>query len=267
MTRTNTPFGLLIAVALTIAACGGEEANTVADEENARDLTLPPPPAISAMEDDPEPEPERATPPPPPPPPPRPEPVVTQAPEPVPDPPAAEPEPARLDAGTIISLRASDTLTSRHNKPGDSIRATLDGPVSDVNGEIVIPAGAIFTGIIADIAPAERPGGEGRMVLIFDQVHFGGDVYTVEAGIDSVGTRMKGRGVTAGDAAKVGAGAVVGALAGRLIGGNSRGTAVGAAAGTAAGVGIAVATRDIDIILDAGAPIRLVLTVPFIVER
>ncbi len=267
MTRTNTPpsFGLLIAVALTIAACGGEEANTVADEEEARDLTLPPPPAISAMED--EPEPERA----PPAPPTRPEPVVAPAPEPVPDPepeePAPEPELARLDTGTIISLHASDTLTSRHNEPGDSIRATLDGPVSDVNGEIVIPAGAIFTGIIADIAPAERPGGEGRMVLIFDQVHFGGGVYTLEAGIDSVGTRMKGRGVTAGDAAKVGAGAVVGALAGRLLGGNRRGTAVGAAVGTAAGVGIAAATRDIDIILDAGAPIRLVLTVPFVVER
>lgn len=264
MTRTNSSFGLLIAVALTLAACGGE-ANTVADEEEARDLTLPPPPAISAIEDQPEPEPERA--PPPPPRPARPEPAVAPAPEPEPEEPVAEPEPPRLDTGTIISLRASDTLTSRHNEPGDSIRATLDGPVSDVNGEVIIPAGAVFTGTIADIAPAERPGGEGRMVLIFDQVHFGGGVYTVEAGIDTVGTRMKGRGVTAGDAAKVGAGAVVGALAGRLIGGNRRGTAVGAVAGTAAGVGIAAATRDIDIILDAGAPIRLVLSAPFVVER
>lgn len=266
MTRTNTPLGLLIAVTFILAACGGEEANTVADEEEARDVTLPPPPAISAIADEPEPEPERA----PPPPPPRPEPVMAPEPEPVdpePEEPATEPEPARLDMGTIISLRASDTLTSRHNEPGDSIRATLDGPVSDVNGEIVIPAGAVFSGTIADIAPAERPGGEGRMVLVFNQVHFGGGVYTVEAGIDTVGTRMKGRGVTAGDAAKVGAGAVVGAVAGRLIGGNSRGTAVGAVAGTAAGVGIAAATRDIDIILDAGAPIRLVLTVPFVVER
>ncbi|MEE8117909.1 MAG: hypothetical protein V3T28_12445 [Gemmatimonadales bacterium] len=266
MTRTSTTptLGLLIAVTLTLAACAGE-ADTVADEDEARDLTLPPPPGISAIEDEPEPEPERATPPPAPPPPERPEPVVAPAPEPDPEP--EEPAPARLDAGTIISLRASDTLTSRHNEPGDSIRATLESPVSDVNGEIVIPAGAVFSGTIADIAPAERPGGEGRMVLIFDQVHFGGGVYTVEAGIDTVGTRMKGRGVTAGDAAKVGAGAVVGALAGRLIGGNRRGTAVGAVAGTAAGVGIAAATRDIDIILDAGAPIRLVLTVPFVVDR
>ncbi len=266
MTRTNTTptLGLLIAVALTLAACGGE-ADTVADEDEARDLTLPPPPGISAIEDEPEPEPARATPPPAPPPRERPEPDVAPAPE--PDPETEQPAPARLDAGTIISLRASDTLTSRHNEPGDSIRATLDGPVTDVNGEVIIPAGAVFTGTIADIAPAERPGGEGRMVLIFDQVHFGGGVYTVEAGIDTVGTRMKGRGVTAGDAAKVGAGAVVGALAGRLIGGNRRGTAVGAVVGTAAGVGIAAATRDIDIILDAGAPIRLVLTVPFVVER
>jgi hypothetical protein len=74
---------------------------------------------------------------------------------------------------------------------------------------------------------------------------------------------MKGRGVTAGDAAKVGAGAVVGAVAGRIIGGNRTGTAVGAAAGAAAGVGIAAATRDVDIILDAGASITVVLSEEF----
>ena len=188
MTRTDTPFGLLIAVALTLAACGSEEANTVAAEEEARDLTLPPPPAISAIEDEPEPETERARPP-------QPQPVVAPAPVPEPEPeepaPEPEPEPARLDVGTIISARASDTLTSRHNEPGDSIRATLDDAVSDVNGEILIPAGAVFTGVVTDIAPAERPGGEGRMVLMFDQVHFDGGVYTEEAGIDTVGVRIE----------------------------------------------------------------------------
>jgi outer membrane lipoprotein SlyB len=78
---------------------------------------------------------------------------------------------------------------------------------------------------------------------------------------------MKGRGVTAGEAAKVGAGAVVGGIAGRLIGGNKKGTAIGAVAGAAAGAGIAAATRDVDIILPAGARIRIVLTAPFTLEE
>jgi hypothetical protein len=101
------------------------------------------------------------------------------------------------------------------------------------------------------------------MVLTFTTVEIGGSRYAVAARTDSLGTYMKGRGVTAGDAAKVGAGAVVGAVAGRVIGGDKTGTIVGGVVGTAAGVGIAAATRDIDIIMPGGGPIRIVLTAPF----
>jgi hypothetical protein len=139
--------------------------------------------------------------------------------------------------------------------------------VKDARGREVIPAGAVFLGTITDIAPAESPGGEGRLAMSFSRVQFGGKTYAVQARVDDLGTYMKGRGVTAGDAAKVGAGAVVGAVAGRLIGGNKTGTAVGAAAGAAAGVGIAAATRDVDIILPAGAMVKIVLTAPFVLEE
>ncbi|MEE8116688.1 MAG: hypothetical protein V3T28_06240 [Gemmatimonadales bacterium] len=63
---------------------------------------------------------------------------------------------------------------------------------------------------------------------------------------------------------QVGAGAVVDGIAGRLIGGNRWGTIIGAVPGAAAGAGVAAATRDEDIFLDGGAPIRLVLTAPFV---
>lgn len=187
--------------------------------------------------------------------------------------PASEPQrqaPARrqptrlvLAEGTTVELTAADTLTSRHNKNGDVVRAILPAALKDAQGREVIPEGAVFVGTITDIAPAESPGGEGRLVLTFDRVEFGGKTYPVEARVEAVGTYMKGRGVTAGDAAKVGAGAVVGGVAGRIIGRNTKGTVIGAAAGAAAGAGIAAATRDIDIILPAGAPVKLVLTAPF----
>ena len=93
------------------------------------------------------------------------------------------------------------------------------------------------------------------MVLTFDRVEFDGQAYDVRVRLDSIATRTKGCGVTAGYAAKVGAGAVVGWIAGRLLGGNKKGAVVGAVAGATVGVGIAAATRDVDIILDAGAPI------------
>ena len=260
-------LSLLIAVGVTFAACGGNDGNANANEEEDRDLTLPPVEAISAIDDEPEPAVEEPAPPPPRRPARRPEPEPEPQPEPEPEPAPPPPPPLSLDAGTIISLSASDTITSRHNETGASVTATLAEPVRDGNGVIVIPAGAVFSGTIADLAPAETPGGQGRMTLIFDRVQFDGAVFEFESRIDSLGTRMEGRGVTAGDAAKVGAGAVAGALAGRVLGGNRRGTAIGAVAGAAAGVGVAAATRDVDIILDAGAPIRLVLTAPFVVER
>src|SRR3970282_2409977 len=98
-------------------------------------------------------------------------------------------------------------------------------------------AGALFIGVISDIAPAESPGGQGRLVLTFNQVEIGGNRYPVAARTDSVGSYMKGRGVTAGDAAKVGAGAGVGGVAGRVIGGDKTGTSEGGVVGGATGGG------------------------------
>lgn len=248
---------------LGAAACGTarEEA---ADSED-RDLTLPTVEPIATIGDEPEPEPPPA---PPAPPSERPRP---RRPAPKPEPPAPKPEPEpvipTLAAGTTFTIVARDTLTSRHNATGEEVAARAVEDVRDESGMVVISSGDVFYGTISDIAPAESPGGEGRLVLAFDRVEIAGRTYDLQARVDSIGTRMKGRGVTAGDAAKVGAGAVVGAIAGRVIGGNKTGTIVGAAAGTAAGVGIAAATRDVDIILDAGAPIRLVLTAPLALKE
>ena len=228
----------VVALVSAVGACGGGTTREDKDAE-IRDLTLPPAEPIATIGDGPEPEPKRE-------------------PKPLP-----EPEPVlRLAAGTVFTVTAQDTLTSRHNKIGDLVSARLREGVRDESGKLVIPPGAVFLGTISDVAPAESPGGEGRMVLTFDRVEFAGQAYEVRVRLDSIATRMKGRGVTAGDAAKVGAGAVVGGIAGRLLGGNKRGTVVGAVAGAAVGVGIAAATRDVDIILDAGAPIWLVLTAP-----
>lgn len=250
MTR-NRSFPVL-ALAGGIWACGGGQSAQTEDEA-ARDLSLAPAESVATLSDRPATTPQQQAA--------RPQ-TQTQR------PPQNTPRtPPTVATGTAIELWAADTLTSRHNKIGDAVMATAGSPVKDARGREMIPAGAVFLGTITDVAPAESPGGQGRLALSFNRVQFGGKTYAVEARVDTLGTYMKGRGVTAGDAAKVGAGAVVGAVAGRIIGGNKTGTAVGAAAGAAAGVGIAAATRDVDIILPAGAQIRIVLTAPFVLEE
>lgn len=262
--RAAAPVLLLAGFAL---ACGGEKARTEAGEE--RDLSLAPAESIAPIGDAPVAQPRT------------PEQKPAQRPPPArssaqrgagteQQPLAAAPRggaaPLSLGEGTVIELLAADTLSSRHNKKGDAVRAVLPAALKDARGREVIPEGAVFVGAISDIAPAESPGGEGRMVLTFDRVEFGGKTYPIAARVEALGTYMKGRGVTAGDAAKVGAGAVVGGVAGRIIGRDTKGAVIGAAAGAAAGAGIAAATRDIDIILPAGALVKLVLTAPFVRE-
>src|SRR6267143_5907472 len=216
-----------VAAALARWACGG--GGEAAKQDQPRDLSLAPAESTRALNDRPAADqPKQATQPKtqtrrPPPPPPK---TQTQTP-----PPPSRPATPSVAEGTSIELTATDSLNSRRNKKGDMVTATTPSPVKDASGRDVIPAGAIFSGTISDIAPAEHPGGQGRMVLTFSRVSFGGKNYSVQARVDTLATTMKGRGVTKGDAAKVGAGAVVGGIAGRLLGGNAKVTSIGAAAG------------------------------------
>lgn len=261
------PLGL--AATMLALACGAGEP---ADEEEMRDLTLAPAESLSTIGDVPEVEPEQPAPPrettqrqpqqrTPPPPPRQREPDPEPQPAPQPDP---EPTLPTAGQGTSFTLFATDTLASRVNKAGDPVTAMLGADIVDANGDVIIPAGAVFSGSIQEIAPAPNPDADGTLVLSFNQVAFGGKSYAIAAQQDSIGAYTKGRGLEASQAATVGAGAVIGGIAGRVIGGNRTGTIVGAAAGAIAGAGIAAATRDEDVILDAGAPIVLRLVRDFV---
>lgn len=166
----------------------------------------------------------------------------------------------RLGAGTTVELRNSVEINSRNNRTGAPVTASAQRAVYSARGDTVVPAGAEFVGRVTALKPAERPGLEGTMHITFDSVRLNGRTLPIEARVVEMGTITKGRGVTAGDAAKVGAGAVIGGVAGRVIGGDRRGTIIGAATGAAAGAIIAHNTRDIDIVLPVGAPVRIELT-------
>jgi len=169
-----------------------------------------------------------------------------------------------LSAGTSVVLASRTALSSWHNHAGDPVTATAGAAVVDASGDTVIPRGATFLGKVTAIAPAPHPSEQGTMRVSFSEVRIQGATYPVHGEVTYLATAMKGRGVTAGTAAKVGAGAVIGGVAGRLIGGNGTGTIVGAVAGGAGGAVVAHATRTMDIILPEGATIRLKLTEPFV---
>ena len=167
---------------------------------------------------------------------------------------------ARLSPGARFDMAATDTISSRTAKVGDPFTARVVEDVKNATGQVVIPAGSTVNGTITAVKPAPNPRTPGTLTLSVTSVTVRGNSYPIEGTIDSLETVHKGRGVTSGDAAKVGAGAVAGAVLGRILGGNKKGTIIGGVVGGIAGAGVASQTKDSDIVLPAGAHIIVRLT-------
>ncbi len=228
-----------------LSACQGGQDQSQSADSTARDLTLAPAESTAALQDAPA-APPAATP-------------ATRPPAARPRPPAP-PATRTLSAGATFDIAATDTISSRTSKIGDAFTARVVEDVKNAAGQVVIPAGSTVNGKITDVKPAPNPQTPGTLTLSIASVTVGGTTYPIEASVDSVETVHKGRGVTSGDAAKVGAGAVAGAVLGRVIGGNKKGTIIGGVVGGAAGAAVASSTKDRDIVLPAGAHIIVRLT-------
>lgn len=262
MTRTTLTASIAAAM-ITLTACGGDAAppepvepgfaigdslvpisdRALTPEEIAGTTETPatPPPAATPA---PRPTPRPATPAPAP---------VRPAPTPAPAPAAAS-----LAVGTTIATTTLDSIHSRYNVAGNQIRVRVTRDVVAENGRVVIPAGAIVTLAVTEIAAAGNKGDAATLTLSARSVEINGTDYPLTARATSVQSELKSRGVGAGEVAKTGAGAVAGGLIGRAIGGRT-GTVVGAIGGAAAGAAIADQTVDRDVVVAVGNSITLTL--------
>lgn len=164
-----------------------------------------------------------------------------------------------LESGRQFTVATRDVISSRTAKSGDSFSATVLNDVQDNWGRVAIPAGAVVYGSISEVKPAAGPNSSGTLTLVVSSVQVRGKSYSIETSIDSLATERQGRGISTGDAAKVGAGAAAGAIIGQIIGKNTKGTVIGAVVGGAVGAGYAVATKDSDIRLPEGTHIVVTL--------
>jgi len=238
---------LTISLALGLAACGGlGKDKGVAADSAGRDLQMSQPSGDAALNDRPATGGAPSS--------------TAPAPRPAPKPAAPVAPAAReLAAGTTIHATARDTITSRHNKAGETLTATVPADVKNAKGQVVIPAGSTLRLTIVELAPAENKGQkDGKLVLRPESVEIGGKTYAVVGTVGSVEHFLKGRGVTGGDVAKVGAGTAAGAVVGGLVG-KTKGAVIGGVVGAAAGTAVAVETADRDVVVPAGAAIEVVL--------
>lgn len=276
MTRTALTT-CITAVVLTIAACGGDAAPPepaepnlaigdslvpIADEapalaERAGEVApIPTPPPAATPTPRPAPRPAPATPAP-----------APARPAPTPEPaPAPAPAARALAVGTTLATTTLDSIHSRHNAAGDQIRVRVSRDVVAEDGRVVIPAGAIVTLAVTEIAPAANKGETGTLILSARSVMIDGTSHSLTARATAVQSELKSRGVGTGEVAKTGAGAIAGGLIGRAIGGRT-GTVIGAVGGAAAGAAIADKTVDRDIVVGVGNSITLTLRDDFTLDR
>jgi hypothetical protein len=143
-----------------------------------------------------------------------------------------------IPAGTLLTVRIDQTLSSEMNESGDNFRATLDTPLV-IDGYVIAERGARAQGRVVEVDRGGRVRGTASMTLeLVSVTSSDGQRIRVEtASFARQAERSRGR-----DAAKVGAAAGIGAAIGAIAGGG-KGAAIGAGVGAAAGTGGVLATR------------------------
>ncbi len=144
-------------------------------------------------------------------------------------PPAAPPQQLTIPAGSYVTVRANEEISSNKNHVGDMFTATLEQPLV-VNGIVVASPGETVTGRVTEAQKAGRVEGLARLGVQLTQISLvdGQQVPIQSQFIDQVGPGSKGRDAGA-IAATTAAGAAIGAAAGWGVG-----AAIGAGAGAAA---------------------------------
>ncbi|HZQ23142.1 MAG TPA: hypothetical protein VFA89_10100 [Terriglobales bacterium] len=171
------------------------------------------------------------------------------------------PKPIVVPAGTTLSVRLGEALSSKTSQSGQSFSGTLAQPVV-VGGETVIPSGAAVSGTVVDAKSAGRFKGASNLSIKLTSVEVAGTPRQVETAALSSGQAGKGK-RTAG---MVGGGAGLGALVGGLAGGG-KGAAIGALAGAGAGTAGAGLTGNRDVTLPAESVVSFQLQSPLEIRR
>ncbi len=167
--------------------------------------------------------------------------------------PPPPPQPIVVPAGTVLTVRMGQALSSKTSQTGQTFLATLGQPVS-VGGRAAIPAGSTFSGTVVTAKSKGKIKGEGELSLALISVTVRGQTYSIHTGVLENTTKGKGKRT----AATTGGGAAGGALIGGIAGGG-KGAGIGALLGAGAGLvgGAVTGNQQIEIPAESALSFRL----------
>jgi hypothetical protein len=147
-------------------------------------------------------------------------------PPPPPPPPQPKPTSAMVLAGTNVTVRMVDSLSTKTTRTGQLFTATLDSSLV-ANGVVVARRGTTVHGKVLKSENARRLTGKSEMQLALIDIVING----VAQPIQTNGFQQKGKSEGAQTAKKVAGGAGLGAIGGAIGGNAGKGAAIGATAG------------------------------------
>ena len=179
---------------------------------------------------------------------PAPAPAVHQSP-PLPPPP---PPPMVVPAGTELTVRLGQELSSKMSQAGSVFTATMANPIT-VEGQVAIPEGSEATGVVREAKKAGRFKGGATLSVDLTSIVVHGHHYNIQTEFVSQTSTGKGKRTAGMMAGGAGAGAAIGGLAG-----GGKGAAIGALAGVAAGtIGATTGNRDITLPAETALSFKL----------
>ncbi|MCL4782175.1 MAG: hypothetical protein KJZ70_03995 [Bryobacterales bacterium] len=150
----------------------------------------------------------------------------------------APPRTVTIPAGTILTIRTIQALSSKSNSVGDTFSGTLDQPMV-VDDMVIAERGSRVEGKVAEVTESGRVKGIAQIAIVLTKINTS-DGQTVEIGTQHF--VVEAEKTTKSDATKVGIATGIGAALGAIFGGG-KGAAIGAATGGAAGAGTVLVTK------------------------
>jgi hypothetical protein len=167
--------------------------------------------------------------------------------------------PVTIPQGTLLQLRTSEPVGSKHAKDGEPVQFMMIRNVT-VGGVVAIPRGATVHGVVTEVKKPGDLGGSAELALKLTSLDLGGQNYPIESGLFKVkGPNKAGR--TVGSA-------VTGGIMGTIIGcaaGRGAGCVIGAGAGVAAGTAASAASPGPNVWIPAEALVEFHLKTPLAV--